>query len=166
MYASFYVLFDLFYLFFFRSCFFLLCEVGNTSLWQCCVFWVDLLHLFFFKLKASSWITRTQEKKLKQYEIHYSRRSYNSTTLVQKKKKEKEIVPIRVRKVCRRSRGIAPPILNLDAGWSWVVNITPRPLNPFPPTWKERLSSGLDETFGEEKNLRTVTLPKLLHFSL
>jgi hypothetical protein len=28
---------------------------------------------------------------------------------------------------CRRSIGIAPLILNLDAGWTWVVTFTPRP---------------------------------------
>jgi hypothetical protein len=29
-----------------------------------------------------------------------------------------------------RIRGIAPLILNLGTRWSWVVNVTPQPLNP------------------------------------
>ena len=98
-----------------------------------------------------------KRKKLKQYEVHYSC-SYNSTTLVLKLKKI-----ARVRKVYRRSRGTAPLILNLDAGWSWVVNITPRPFNP-PPPRKEPLNRRLDGTVGEVKNVRTVTLTEAVTF--
>jgi len=38
--------------------------------------------------------------------------------------------PVQTIKAYRGSRGKAPFILNLGTSWRWVVNVTPRPLQP------------------------------------
>jgi len=41
-----------------------------------------------------------------------------------------KVVPVHAMKIYRRSRGIAPLILNLGTRLRWVVNFTPQPLQP------------------------------------
>jgi hypothetical protein len=48
------------------------------------------------------------------------------TSLIMCEHKKLKIVPFRVMKAYRRSRGTAPLILNLRIRWWWVVNFTPR----------------------------------------
>jgi hypothetical protein len=54
----------------------------------------------------------------------------NKWTNVQKCK----FVPVHAVKAYREIGGIAPPVLNLDTWWTWVVSLTSRPLYPWEGT--------------------------------
>jgi hypothetical protein len=59
-----------------------------------------------------------------------------------KAKKSDSPVFVLVMKACR-NRGLAPLILNLNASWRWVVNITPRPFYPL-----ERITVPINQEAG------------------
>ena len=73
------------------------------------------------------------------------------------------VVPVNAIKACKKSRGTPPPILKLRARWRWVVNITPRPLNPptrtlVPTKWRLGVPQSRGGRFGENKSLAPIVI--------
>ena len=79
---------------------------------------------------------------------------YNRTDI---KVKELGFFTVYSMKACRRSRGVAPHILNVGTRWKRVITFTSRPLCPRCPL--NRRLGGLQtrsERFGGEKNLLSL----------
>jgi hypothetical protein len=67
-------------------------------------------------------------------------------------------LPIHVMETRRENRSMAPPTLNLGAGWKCVVNFTPRPIDPTKsPRYPLNMRLGGPQSwsgrFREQKNL-------------